>query len=47
VGIPKKAMIYYAAHAIVDIGHAEGWLDHVVAPQVAERPEARVGSPRG
>jgi hypothetical protein len=47
VGIPKKAMIYYAAHAIVDIGHAEGWLDHVVAPQIAERPEARVGIAEG
>lgn len=47
VGIPKKAMVYYAAHAIVDVGHAEGWLDHVVAPQVAERPEARVGIAEG
>lgn len=47
VGIPKKAMIYYAAHAIVDIGHAEGWLDHVVRPQVAERPEARIGIAEG
>ena len=47
VGIPKKAMVYYAAHAIVDIGHAEGWLDHVVAPQVTERPEARVGIAEG
>jgi pyrroloquinoline quinone (PQQ) biosynthesis protein C len=47
VGIPKKAMIYYAAHAIVDIGHAEGWLDHVVRPQVAEQPAARVGIAEG
>jgi hypothetical protein len=47
VGIPKKAMIYYTAHAIVDIGHAEGWLDHVVRPQISERPEARVGIAEG
>jgi hypothetical protein len=47
VGIPKKAMIYYAAHAIVDIGHAEGWLDHVVKPQVAQFPAARVGIAEG
>jgi hypothetical protein len=47
VGIPKKAMAYYSAHAIIDVGHAEGWLDHVVAPQVAERPEARVGIAEG
>jgi len=47
VGIPKKAMVYYAAHAIVDIGHAEGWLDHVVGPQVAEVPQARVGIAEG
>ncbi len=47
VGIPKKAMVYYAAHAIVDIGHAEGWLDHVVGPQVAAVPEARVGIAEG
>ena len=47
VGIPKKAMVYYAAHAIVDIGHAEGWLDHVVKPQVAQIPAARVGIAEG
>jgi pyrroloquinoline quinone (PQQ) biosynthesis protein C len=47
VGIPKRAMVYYAAHAIVDIGHAEGWLDHVVRPQVAQIPAARVGIAEG
>ncbi len=47
VGIPKKAMIYYAAHAIVDVGHAEGWLEHVVRPQVTETPAARVGIAEG
>ncbi|HZF66940.1 MAG TPA: iron-containing redox enzyme family protein [Gemmatirosa sp.] len=47
LGIPKKAMAYYAAHAIIDVGHAEGWLDHVVKPQVAERPEARLGIAEG
>jgi len=47
VGIPRKAMAYYAAHAIIDVGHAEGWLDHVVRPQVAELPVARVGIAEG
>ncbi|GJG86988.1 hypothetical protein tb265_21690 [Gemmatimonadetes bacterium T265] len=47
VGIPKKAMAYYAAHAIIDVGHAEGWLDHVIRPQVAELPAARVGIAEG
>lgn len=47
VGIPKRTMSYYAAHAIIDVGHAEGWLDHVVRPQVAEVPAARVGIAEG
>ena len=47
VGIPRKAMAYYAAHAIIDVGHAEGWLDHVVRPQVTELPAARVGIAEG
>ena len=47
VGIPRKAMAYYAAHAIIDVGHAEGWLDHVVRRQVAELPAARVGIAEG
>ena len=47
VGITKKTMVYYGAHAIIDVGHAEGWLDHVVVAQVAELPEARVGIAEG
>jgi hypothetical protein len=47
VGIPKRTMSYYGAHAIIDVGHAEGWLDHVVRPQVAEVPESRVGIAEG
>ncbi|MDF1504791.1 iron-containing redox enzyme family protein [Roseisolibacter sp. H3M3-2] len=47
VGIPKKVMSYYAAHAIIDVGHAEGWLDHVVRPQVAAVPASRVGIAEG
>jgi hypothetical protein len=47
VGIPKKTMVYYGAHAIIDVGHAEGWLDHVVAAQVAGLPESRVGIAEG
>jgi hypothetical protein len=47
VGIKKKSVVYYGAHAIIDIGHAEGWLEHVVKPQVAVHPSARVGIAEG
>ena len=47
VGMKKKAVVYYCAHAIIDIGHAEGWLQHVVSPQVAAFPAARVGIAEG
>jgi hypothetical protein len=47
VGMKKKAVVYYGAHAIIDIGHAEGWLQHVVSPQVAAFPAARVGIAEG
>lgn len=47
VGIEKRTMLYYGAHAIIDVGHAEGWLAHVVRPQVAERPESRLGIAEG
>ena len=47
VGIPKRTMSYYAAHAIIDVGHAEGWLDHVVRPQVAAVPASRIGIAEG
>ena len=42
LGIPKRTVSYYGAHAIIDIGHAEGWLEHVVAPQVDSVPTSRV-----
>ena len=47
VGIKKKAVVYYGAHAIIDIGHAEGWLQHVISPQVAAFPAARTGIAEG
>ena len=47
VGMKKKSVVYYGAHAIIDIGHAEGWLDHVVKPQVARHPASRVGIAEG
>ena len=47
VGIEKRTMVYYGAHAIIDVGHAEGWLAHVVRPQVAELPESRLGIAEG
>lgn len=47
VGMKKKTLVYYGAHAIIDIGHAEGWLDHVLAPQVDAFPGARAGIAEG
>jgi hypothetical protein len=47
VGMKKKAVVYYGAHAIIDIGHAEGWLDHVISPQVDNHPPARIGIAEG
>jgi hypothetical protein len=47
VGISKRAISYYGAHAIIDIGHAEGWLQHVIRAQVAEVPESRIGIAEG
>jgi hypothetical protein len=47
VGMKKKDVVYYGAHAIIDIGHAEGWLEHVVVPQVATYPASRFGIAEG
>lgn len=47
VGIPKKTVVYYGAHAIIDIGHAEGWLSQVIEQQVKSFPRARVGIAEG
>ncbi|MGH8099984.1 MAG: iron-containing redox enzyme family protein, partial [Chthoniobacterales bacterium] len=47
VGMKKKAVVYYSAHAIIDIGHAEGWLGHVIEPQVRAFPDARAGIAEG
>ena len=47
VGMKKKSVVYYGAHAIIDIGHAEGWLKNVIAPQVAAYPESRTGIAEG
>lgn len=47
VGIHKKTVVYYGAHAVIDIGHAEGWLSHVIEPQVRSVPESRVGIAEG
>jgi len=47
VGIRKTSVVYYGAHAIIDIGHAEGWLRNVIEPQVAAFPESRAGIAEG
>ena len=43
----KKTVVYYGAHAIIDIGHAEGWLDHVIRAQVDAFPDSRIGIAEG
>jgi len=47
LGMKKKSVVYYGAHAIIDIGHAEGWLEHVIEPQVAAHPQSRIGIAEG
>lgn len=47
VGIRKKSVVYYGAHAIIDIGHAEGWLRNVIEPQVVSHPDSRIGIAEG
>ena len=47
VGIKKASVVYYGAHAIIDIGHAEGWLRNVIEPQVAAFPASRAGIAEG
>lgn len=47
VGVSKKTVSYYGAHAIIDVGHAEGWLSNVIEPQVRAVPSARVGIAEG
>jgi hypothetical protein len=47
VGIKKKTVVYYGAHAIIDVGHAEGWLSHVIEPQVRSIPQSRIGIAEG
>jgi hypothetical protein len=47
LGIRKKTVVYYGAHAIIDVGHAEGWLSHVIEAQVREFPESRLGIAEG
>ncbi|MDP9203622.1 MAG: iron-containing redox enzyme family protein [Gemmatimonadota bacterium] len=44
---PQEDRRLYGAHAIIDIGHAEGWLSHVIEAQVREFPEARLGIAEG
>jgi pyrroloquinoline quinone (PQQ) biosynthesis protein C len=39
VGLSDKEMYYLLEHVTVDVEHAEGWLNHVIAPLAAERPD--------
>src|SRR5882724_2333391 len=39
VGLIDQEMVYLLEHVTVDVEHAEGWLNHVIAPLAAERPD--------
>jgi hypothetical protein len=39
VGVSDEDMVYLLEHVTVDVEHAEGWLNHVIAPLAAERPD--------
>jgi pyrroloquinoline quinone (PQQ) biosynthesis protein C len=39
VGLTDEEMHYLLEHVTVDVAHAQGWLDHVVAPLAASHPE--------
>jgi pyrroloquinoline quinone (PQQ) biosynthesis protein C len=39
VGLADEEMVYLLEHVTVDVEHAEGWLNHVIAPLAAERPD--------
>jgi hypothetical protein len=39
VGLTDQDMIYLLEHVTVDVGHAEGWLNNVIAPLATEHPD--------
>ncbi len=39
VGLTDAEMRYLLEHVVVDVEHAEGWLNHVIAPLAAMRPD--------
>ncbi|MPZ81609.1 MAG: iron-containing redox enzyme family protein [Actinophytocola sp.] len=39
VGLTEGDMHYLLEHVTVDVEHAEGWLNHVIAPLAATRPD--------
>ena len=39
VGLTDGEMHYLLEHVTVDVAHAEGWLNHVIAPLAAGRPD--------
>lgn len=40
VGLADEDMRYLLVHTVVDVEHAEDWMEHVVRPIIRERPEA-------
>lgn len=40
VGLADEDMTYLLEHTVVDVEHAEDWMEHVVRPIIRERPEA-------
>lgn len=43
LGINENHALYYTEHIDVDVLHADGWLNNVIAPLVQDKPEALEG----
>jgi pyrroloquinoline quinone (PQQ) biosynthesis protein C len=39
VGLTDEEMVYLLEHVTVDVAHAEGWLNNVIAPLATEHPD--------
>lgn len=40
VGVLDRDMEYLIEHTVVDVAHANGWIDHVIRPVLRQAPEA-------
>ncbi len=47
IGLCGKARIYFELHSTLDIRHSEAWNREVLAPLVAENPDAAIAIAEG